>query len=400
MKSESKTNPKKGIKLKNKSENKPKIIEKNLKDILNNVKNDYILLEISSYLERKKFLKIFKYNKKIQKRLQLSLNNYKEYIEIFSPIEIELKITKPKPNELDKFLQIIQENENPKLFKFINIIEDQKKYHHIYFNNNKTETERNNLNENDKISKIKIIIDYQVKSFQNLFKDCECIETITFKKFYRNNIINLSSMFEGCSSLKVLNLSKFNTTNVRSMKNLFLGCYQLEELNLSKFNTDNVSDMQSMFNSCSSLKELNLSNFNTDNVVDMSYMFNKCSSLVKINLSNFNTENVFDMECMFYDCSSLKELNLSNFNTINVTNMRHMFYQCLELKVLNISNFDTNKVKDMCSMFSKCYSLKELNLSNFKSNNETKMGCIFDGINKKLKIKIKAQKKFKQEAFE
>jgi len=28
------------------------------------------------------------------------------------------------------------------------------------------------------------------------------------------------------------------------------------------------------------------------------------------------------------------------------------------------------------------------------------MGCIFDGIYKKLKIKIKAQKKFKQEAFE
>ena len=42
--------------------------------------------------------------------------------------------------------------------------------------------------EEDKVTKIKIIIDYQVKSFKKLFKECHCIESINFKKFYRNNI--------------------------------------------------------------------------------------------------------------------------------------------------------------------------------------------------------------------
>ena len=44
------------------------------------------------------------------------------------------------------------------------------------------------LNEEDKVSKINIIIDYQIKSFKYLFSYCKCIESIEFKKFYRNNI--------------------------------------------------------------------------------------------------------------------------------------------------------------------------------------------------------------------
>ena len=44
------------------------------------------------------------------------------------------------------------------------------------------------IEENDKVTKIKIIIDYQVKSFKELFYKCYCIESINFKKFYRNNV--------------------------------------------------------------------------------------------------------------------------------------------------------------------------------------------------------------------
>ena len=49
------------------------------------------------------------------------------------------------------------------------------------------------------MNKIKIIIDYQIKSFERLFNECKCIEKINFKKFYRNNITNMSCMFSGCS---------------------------------------------------------------------------------------------------------------------------------------------------------------------------------------------------------
>ena len=120
-------------------------------------------------------------------------------------------------------------------------------YYHIYFNDNKEEIKRNDLNENDNVSKIKIIIDYQVKSFEELFYDCRSIEYIYFNKFYRNNINNMGSMFSGCSSLKELNLSNFNTNNVTDMGFMLWRCSSLKELNISNFNTNNVTDMECMF---------------------------------------------------------------------------------------------------------------------------------------------------------
>ena len=80
------------------------------------------------------------------------------------------------------------------------------------------------FNKNDNVSQIKIIIDYQIKSFEELFHDCECIGYICFKKFYRNNINNMEGMFIGCSSLKELNLSNFNTNNLTDMRFMFYGC--------------------------------------------------------------------------------------------------------------------------------------------------------------------------------
>ena len=74
------------------------------------------------------------------------------------------------------------------------------------------------------MAKKKIIIDYQVKSFKGLFPRCECIESINFKKFYRNNITDMSGMFYKCSSLKELNINNFNTNNVTNMKYMFSGC--------------------------------------------------------------------------------------------------------------------------------------------------------------------------------
>ena len=77
------------------------------------------------------------------------------------------------------------------------------------------------LNKNDKVKKINIIIDYQIMSFEKLFSYCECIESIKFKKFHRNNINDMQDMFLKCSSLKETNLNNFNTNNVTNMSDLF-----------------------------------------------------------------------------------------------------------------------------------------------------------------------------------
>jgi len=287
----------------NKNKNKSKNIFKNLK-------NDYFLRNVFNNLLEKRSLDIIKYNKYIKDRINISIKDYKEYSEIYSPIEIEIK---PANNQFGNFININEENE---------------KYYHIYFNNNKQEIKRNYLNENEKVEKLKIIIDYQVKSLKELFNNCGCIECIYFKKFYRNNINDMRLMFFGCFSLKELNVSNFNTNNVTNMEYMFSDCSSLTELNLSNFNTNNVTNMENIFEDCSSLTELNLSNFNTNNVINMRGMFIGCSSLKELNLPNFNTNKVTNMSGIFKGCYSLKELNLPNFNTNNVINIDGMFYGC------------------------------------------------------------------------
>ena len=86
------------------------------------------------------------------------------------------------------------------------------------------------MKEKEKVNTIKIIINYQVKSFKELFNNCEHINSLFFKKFYRINITDMSYMFYKCSSLKELNLSNFNTNNVTDMSYMFSGC--LDELKL------------------------------------------------------------------------------------------------------------------------------------------------------------------------
>ena len=50
-------------------------------------------------MTKKKELEIVKYNKKIQNRLNLSVKDYKEYSETFTPIEIEIIPVKGKYGE-------------------------------------------------------------------------------------------------------------------------------------------------------------------------------------------------------------------------------------------------------------------------------------------------------------
>ena len=49
------------------------------KDKFENLKNNYLLQKIFDNLKRKKLLKIIKYNKNIQKIINLNINDYKEY---------------------------------------------------------------------------------------------------------------------------------------------------------------------------------------------------------------------------------------------------------------------------------------------------------------------------------
>ena len=294
------------------------------KSLFDNIKSKYIFKRILSNVLTTKIFSLIKYNKKEQKKLNINMNDYEELC------KTEIEIIPPEfPN--DKFINIDNEID--------------KKYFHIYFNEDKEEIKRYSLNEKDNINKIRILIDPQIKSFIELFRYCKCIESISFPKFHRINIENMNGMFYFCSSLKNANLSNVITNNVTNMSYMFSGCSSLKELDLSNFNTNNVSTMKGMFVNCSSLKELNISNFKTDKIKSMSYMFAECKLLEKLNLSSFNTENTIYMEKMFSNCISLKELNVSNFIINEEVSVNEMFLDC-SLELLNKVRNQNDKLRD------------------------------------------------------
>ena len=158
-----------------------------LKGKIENINSKFNLAHIFNNLQKHKFFNIIKYNKALQNRLNLNIKNYKECSELFTPIEIEIIPAEKKYG------------------KFINIkYEKQKIYTHIYFNDSNKEIKKYYLKKEDKITKIKIIIDYQIKSFEFLFSNVDCIESIYFRRFKRININNMRCMFGKCSSLKKL----------------------------------------------------------------------------------------------------------------------------------------------------------------------------------------------------
>ena len=71
---------------------------------LNNLKSIVILKKILSYITKNETLNILRYNKKLQKRLNLSINDYKDYSQLYSPIEIELKFDENKCDEKNRFI--------------------------------------------------------------------------------------------------------------------------------------------------------------------------------------------------------------------------------------------------------------------------------------------------------
>lgn len=139
------------------------------------------------------------------------------------------------------------------------------------------------------IHKVEIVLEKDIYSFQNFFKDCIELIMVDLSNYLDNQINDTSEMFSNCSSLEYIDLKKFNTSQVKNMSKMFSGCSSLTHLFVDSFNTSNVTDMSEMFKDCNSLKSLNLSKFETKKLVHLDQLFCGCSSLTEIDLSNFTT---------------------------------------------------------------------------------------------------------------
>ena len=110
-----------------------KIEQIKYKDNFKILKSNFILKKIFNIITKNKSLLIVRCNKKLQNRLNLSINDYKEYSELYSSIELELKLV------------------DNKYGKFINIPDKDEEYYHIYFNNSNEKKKRNHLKKKRKL---------------------------------------------------------------------------------------------------------------------------------------------------------------------------------------------------------------------------------------------------------
>ena len=172
----------------------------NKNDNLKRIKSKYIVMRIFENLKQNKLLDIIHYNKKYQKLMNIKLKDYKNE---FLNIEIEVI---PEENEYGKFINFLNNNI------------------HIYFNDNNEEINKKEITKDDKVTKIKIILNHKIKSLSQLFYYCGCIKKINFIKFKRDDIKDMSYMFCGCWSLEELNFFNFNTNNATNMNHMFLEC--------------------------------------------------------------------------------------------------------------------------------------------------------------------------------
>ena len=141
------------------------------------IRSKYITNIIFEYLQLNQRLKILKYTKKLQNLLTIKKSDYKEYSQII--VEII-----PVSDE-----SLLSEKNNI----FFNYIENTKKEHyHIYFNNNlNEEIYRNYFDKKEKIQKIKLYLEHNIDSLNDLFNGCKIIEEINFVNFKRKNITNM-----------------------------------------------------------------------------------------------------------------------------------------------------------------------------------------------------------------
>ena len=131
-------------------------------NLFKKIRSGVKLKQIFSCLEKKKTLKIIKYNNQIKRRLNLDYSDYKP----FCTIEIELF---PIENKYGKFVNILNN--------------DEEKYYHFYFNDSENEIKRNTINENDNVTKIKIILDYDIISLSKLFYNLNVLNQYILKSF-------------------------------------------------------------------------------------------------------------------------------------------------------------------------------------------------------------------------
>ena len=136
------------------------------------IKSKIIIKKIFQNIKDKVFLQMIKYNNILQKKLDITIEDYKTY----NQIEFEIK-----PNH-NKTITI-------------NRKEEFNSFMHIFIDDDKNDIKSLTIDSSSQINKLKIIIDFEIKSLKGFFKNSEYISELKCIKFNRKDIKDMSEMF-------------------------------------------------------------------------------------------------------------------------------------------------------------------------------------------------------------
>ena len=206
----------------------------------------------------------------------------------------------------------------------------------------------------------------KVTDMNNMFSQCQTLETVDLSNFDTSNVMNMGNMFYLCRNLTELDVSNFDTSNVTNMSNMFYNLYNLETLNLSNFNTNKVTTARSMFSSCQNLKTLIIPDGFLKNITDASSLFFYCSALTNLDTTKLDFSNITNAHNCFYYCKALNVIDL-RFKTSKITNMEGMFsLGGTDNNLEQILGLDMYSCTKDSNIFSECENLKELTIKNIR----------------------------------
>ena len=343
-------------KKKNKNDNKTKKTNiKKKQNLLLLIKSQYVLVIITQkYLNISKFLQIIQHSKKLQLKMNITIETYKfyNYLNKNLKININLNIFQIYLLLQTKFPSIKKEELLPIIF---NNFSDKK---NLYLN-----SLYNNLDFYD-------LIPY-INSFENL----------NFEFFYSNekkyNIINNNYSFEPFI-LNALNLIthikfKFNKNHIEKIIYIFrcLNKEKIKSISLNYFFYDIKKQCNDFINVFKDFTKIENINFEIGNI--NLNILNNFTNIKKITLSNYNLD-INSLDFLNNNIQSIEYLNLEGINIID-KNTFNIIKNLPNLIYLNFDweNFKKNKYiindSDKNKSFIKLNTLIICNYFNIDNNN-------------------------------
>lgn len=171
---------------------------------------------------------------------------------------------------------------------------------------------------------------------QNAFTSCTSIQTINFRGWKMNSLIDASGMFFNCECANTLLMDEFTGLSLLNADEMFRDCQKLQQIDLPKLVASNLQSIDGMFNNCNSAKTISIPLFKGDNVITAKNCFSTCVNLTSLQIPQFTGRSLEDAVQMFRDCNRLQKLSLPKFRPPAHCKLERLFQDCNELAELDI----------------------------------------------------------------